>query len=209
MPTLSGDLLFFLSSSIAITLAPGPDNLQVLARSLSQGRAAGLAAALGFASGCLFHTGLAVLGVAALLKASPMAFDAIRLAGAAYLMWLAVQVFRSQGSFALAAGGKQAASLWRIFGQSVLANMLNPKVTLFFLVFLPQFVSPWMGHPDWQMLWLGVIFMVQAAVVFCLIAWFAGLLGDLLRRRPRVGVWLDRLAGLIFLFLAIRIVWLS
>jgi len=203
---MQADLLLFLSLSVGVTIAPGPDNLQVLARSLSQGRPAGIAAALGFASGCLFHTTLAVLGVAALLKASPMAFDAIRLAGAAYLMWLAVQVLRSRGGFS-PAGGPSAQGLWRVFGQSVLANMLNPKVTLFFLVFLPQFVNPWIGHPDWQMLWLGVIFMVQAAVVFCLIAWFAGLVGQLLRRRPQVGVWLDRLAGLIFLFLAVRIVW--
>ncbi|WP_299454932.1 LysE family translocator [uncultured Pigmentiphaga sp.] len=203
---MQADLLLFLSMSVGVTIAPGPDNLQVLARSLSQGRTAGIAAALGFASGCLFHTALAVLGVAALLKASPMAFDAIRLAGAAYLLWLAVQVLRNRGGFS-PTSGPQPLSHARIFGQSVLANMLNPKVTLFFLVFLPQFVNPWAGHPDWQMLWLGVIFMVQAAVVFCLIAWFAGLVGQLLRRRPHVGVWLDRLAGLIFLFLAIRIVW--
>lgn len=203
---MQADLLLFLSLSVGVTIAPGPDNLQVLARSLSQGRAAGIAAALGFAFGCLFHTTLAVLGVAALLRASPMAFDAIRLAGAAYLMWLAVQVLRSRGGFS-PTGGPPPLGFARIFGQSVLANMLNPKVTLFFVVFLPQFVNPWIGHPDWQMLWLGVIFMAQAAMVFCLIAWFAGLLGQLLRRRPQVGVWLDRLAGLIFLFLAVRIVW--
>ncbi|VCU69091.1 Leucine efflux protein [Pigmentiphaga humi] len=203
---MQADLLLFLSLSVGVTVAPGPDNLQVLARSLSQGRAAGIAAALGFASGCLFHTMLAVLGVAALLKASPLAFDAIRLAGAAYLLWLAVQVLRNRGGFS-PASGPLPLGRWRIFGQSVLANMLNPKVTLFFLVFLPQFVSPWAGHPDLQMFWLGVLFMLQAAVVFCLIAWFAGMLGEVLRRRPQVGVWLDRLAGVIFLFLAVRIVW--
>lgn len=202
------NLLLFLAASVAVTVAPGPDNLQVLARALSQGRKAGLAAALGFASGCLFHTGLAVLGIAALLRASPMAFDAVKLAGAAYLMWLAVQALRSRGSFSMSQGAAQV-SYWRVFRQSVLANMLNPKVTLFFLVFLPQFVNPWAGHPDGQMLLLGVIFMLQAAVVFCLIACFAGLVGDALKRYPRAGVWLDRLAGVVFVLLALRIVLLS
>lgn len=200
--------LLFVSASVAITIAPGPDNLQVLVRSLSQGRAAGIAAALGFASGCLFHTGLAVLGIAALLRASPMAFDAIKLAGAAYLMWLAVQALRSRGGFSMGAGS-QPLGLWRIFRQSILANMLNPKVTLFFLVFLPQFVDPWAGPPGGQMLALGVVFMIQAAVVFCAIACFAGGLGEALRRRPRAAVWLDRLAGAVFLLLALRILWLS
>ncbi len=201
-------LLLFLAASVAVTVAPGPDNLQVLARALSQGRKSGVAAALGFAAGCLFHTGLAVLGIAALLRASPMAFDAVKLAGAAYLMWLAVQALRSRGSFSMSQGGA-GVSYWRIFRQSVLANMLNPKVTLFFLVFLPQFVNPWAGHPDVQMLLLGVVFMLQAAVVFCLIACFAGVVGDALKRYPQAGVWLDRLAGVVFMLLALRIVLLS
>jgi threonine/homoserine/homoserine lactone efflux protein len=96
-----------------------------------------------------------------------------------------------------------------VFRQSVLANMLNPKVTLFFLVFLPQFVDPWAGRSDTQMLMLGMIFMVQAAVIFCLIACCAGFLGGILRRRPQTGKYLDWLAGAVFLLLAVRIVWLS
>lgn len=202
------NLLLFLAASVAVTIAPGPDNLQVLARSMSQGRAAGVAAALGFASGCLFHTALAVLGIAAVLRASPMAFDAIKLAGAAYLMWLGVQALRSRGGFAPGVAAAPV-SRWRIFRQSVLANMLNPKVTLFFLVFLPQFVNPWLGHPDGQMILLGAVFTAQAAAVFCAIASGAGYVGEWLQRRPGAGVWLDRLAGTVFLLLALRIVWSS
>lgn len=202
------DLLLFVAASLAVTIAPGPDNLQVLARSLSQGRAAGLAAAMGFAAGCLFHTLLAVVGIAAVLRAHPMAFEAVKLAGAAYLMWLGVQALRSQGSFA-AVQGAGATPVARIFRQSVLANMLNPKVTLFFLVFLPQFVSPWAGHPEGQMLLLGGIFMLQAGAVFSLIAVFASLIGDRLKQTPQASVWLDRLAGVVFLSLALRIVLLS
>ena len=205
------NLLLFLAASLAVTIAPGPDNLQVLARAMSQGRAAGVAAALGFASGCVFHTTLAVVGIAAVLRASPMAFDAIKLAGAAYLMWLGVQALRSRGGLSVGGAGGSGApvSRWRIFRQSVLANMLNPKVTLFFLVFLPQFVNPWLGHPDGQMAILGAVFAVQTAVVFGAIAWGAGYVGEWLQRRPGAAVWLDRLAGVVFLLLALRIVWSS
>ena len=134
------NFLLFLATSIAITMAPGPDNLQVLARGMSQGRAAGLVAALGFAAGITFHTTLATLGIAALLRSSPIAFQAIKYAGAAYLIWIGIKALRSQGL--ATAHERPAQPLWSVFRQSVFGNMLNPKVTLFFLVFLPQFIEP-------------------------------------------------------------------
>src|SRR3978361_982604 len=96
------NFLLFLATSIAITMAPGPDNMQVLARGISQGRAAGLVAALGFAAGISFHTTLAALGVAALLKSSPVAFEVVKLAGAAYLIWIGIKSIRSKGQAGLA-----------------------------------------------------------------------------------------------------------
>lgn len=198
------DLLPFLLASIAITLAPGPDNMQVLARGISQGRIAGVVAAAGFASGVLFHTTLAALGIAAALRAAPMAFDIIRYAGAAYLVWIGIQALRSPG---MAQGETRPPQpLGRIFWQSVIGNVLNPKVTLFFLVFLPQFVQPQaQGSVVAQMLVLGVVFMVQAFVVFSAIGIGAGAVGNWFKRRPRAGVWLDRIAGTIFIALGLRV----
>ncbi|CAD6530950.1 Homoserine/homoserine lactone efflux protein [Paraburkholderia kirstenboschensis] len=198
------NFMLFLATSIAITMAPGPDNLQVLARGISQGRAAGLVAALGFAAGITFHTTLAALGVAALLRSSPFAFQAIKLAGAAYLVWIGVKALRSQG---LATAHERAPQpLMTVFRQSVLGNLLNPKVTLFFIVFLPQFVQPHGAQSvTVQMLELGALFMLQTVAVFSLFGVCAGIIGGWLKRRPRVGVWLDRLAGATFIAIGIRV----
>ncbi|WDD95348.1 LysE family translocator [Burkholderia sp. FERM BP-3421] len=198
------NFLLFLATSMAITLAPGPDNLQVLARGISQGRAAGFVAALGFAAGILFHTTLAAFGVAALLRSSPVAFHALKLAGAAYLVWIGIKALRSQGLANAHARAPQP--LATIFRQSVIGNLLNPKVTLFFVVFLPQFVDPRGAQPvAVQMLELGALFMAQTAVVFSLFGVCAGMIGAWLKRRPRVGVWLDRLAGATFIALGLRV----
>jgi threonine/homoserine/homoserine lactone efflux protein len=194
----------FLATSIAITFAPGPDNLQVLARGISQGRAAGLVAALGFAAGVTFHTTLAALGIAALLRSSPLAFQILKLAGAAYLVWIGVKALRSQGL--AAAGDRERQPLSTIFRQSVLGNMMNPKVTLFFVVFLPQFVDPHGAQSvTLQMLELGGLFMLQTVVVFSIFGLCAGTIGGWLKRRPRAGVWLDRLAGVTFIAIGIRV----
>jgi threonine/homoserine/homoserine lactone efflux protein len=194
----------FLATSIAITFAPGPDNLQVLARGISQGRAAGLVAALGFAAGITFHTTLAALGIAAVLRSSPLAFEILKLAGAAYLIWIGVKALRSQGL--AAAGDRPRQPLSTIFRQSVLGNVMNPKVTLFFVVFLPQFVDPHGAQGvTLQMLELGLLFMLQTVVVFSLFGVCAGTIGGWLKRRPRAGVWLDRLAGVTFIAIGIRV----
>ncbi|CAG9206355.1 L-lysine permease [Paraburkholderia tropica] len=194
----------FLATSIAITFAPGPDNLQVLARGISQGRMAGFVSALGFAAGVTFHTTLAALGIAALLRSSPLAFHILKLAGAAYLIWIGVKALRSQGL--AAAGERPRQPLATIFRQSVLGNIMNPKVTLFFVVFLPQFVDVHGAQSvTLQMLELGLLFMAQTVVVFSVFGVCAGALGSWLKRRPRAGVWLDRLAGLTFIAIGMRI----
>jgi threonine/homoserine/homoserine lactone efflux protein len=198
------NFLLFLAASIAITVAPGPDNLQVLARGISQGRAAGLVAALGFAAGISFHTTLAALGVAALLKSSPMAFEAVKLAGAAYLIWIGIKAIRSKGLSS--AHERPSQPLAVVFRQSVIGNLLNPKVTLFFIVFLPQFVNPHGGQSVMlQMFELGGVFMLQTVAVFSVFGVAAGMIGAYLKRRPKVGVWLDRLAGATFIGLGIRV----
>ncbi len=198
------DIALFLVASALLTVAPGPDIVYVLTRGVAQGRKAGIAAALGFASGCIFHTVLAAVGIAALIRSSETAFDLVRYAGAAYLVWIGVQALRHRSSFALAAAGEKKA-LAAIYRQSVLGNMLNPKVTLFFLAFLPQFVDMRAGHAGLQMALLGALFMVQTVVIFGAVAIFAGWIGAWMRRKPAIGERLNLFAGLTFIALGIRV----
>lgn len=204
MPSLD-TLLAFLGISVLITLVPGPDNLMVIGQSLARGRRAGLAFGLGCASGCLTHIAWATLGVAALVRASAGLFAAFKLAGAAWLLWLGIQALRSGGTLAPAAGTPPRP--WqRDLARGFVANALNPKVGLFFLAFLPQFADPARGSVSLQMLLLGLVFAAQTVVIFGAMAVAAGSIGRLLARRPRLGPWLDRLCGLLFIGLAVRLV---
>lgn len=198
------DFLLFLSAAILLTLSPGPDNLQVLTRGMVQGRKAAIVAAAGFASGVVVHTGLAVAGVALLIRSSPVLFGALKLAGAAYLVWLGYKTLKHR-DLKLPEAADGAIDLGAVFRQSVLANVLNPKVTLFFLSFLPQFVDAAKGGVEWQMLVLGVTFMIQAFVIFSAIGWFAAALGSRLRGDPRWGQRLNTVAGCVFVGIGLRL----
>ncbi|MGE5094864.1 MAG: LysE family translocator [Betaproteobacteria bacterium] len=198
------DIALFLAASAVLTIAPGPDIICVLTRGVTQGRRAGIAAALGFASGCIFHTFLAAAGIAALIRSSEIAFDVVRYAGAAYLAWIGIQALRHRSSFSLQPTG-EARSLATIYKQSVIGNMLNPKVTLFFLAFLPQFANVEAGHVGLQMALLGVIFMLQTIVIFGAVALCAGWIGAWMRRKPAIGERLNIFAGLAFIALGIRV----
>ena len=198
------DIALFLVASTLLTVAPGPDIVTVLTRGIAQGRRAGLAAAAGFATGCLFHTALAALGVAALLRSAPLAFDIVRYAGAAYLVWIGIQALRHREGFAIATEGGHRGR-WVIFRQSVVGNALNPKVTLFFLSFLPQFVDGRAGSVPLQMALLGGLFMAQTLVIFSAVALASGWLGERLRSHPAIGPRLGLFAGLTFLSLGARL----
>jgi threonine/homoserine/homoserine lactone efflux protein len=200
MPSLD-TLLAFLGISVLITLAPGPDNLMVIGHSLARGRRAGLAFGLGCAAGCLTHIAWATLGIAALVRASTGLFMAIKLAGAAYLLWLGIQALKSGGSLTPATGAPAQPWLSDL-RRGFVANALNPKVAVFFLAFLPQFANPAQGSVSLQMLILGLVFIAQTAVIFSTMAFAAGAIGRLLARRPRVAPWLDRLCGVLFIGLA-------
>lgn len=197
----------FLLSAVVFTLAPGPDVLQILARGLSQGRGAALAAAVGFVCGNVVHTSLAAFGLALALRSTPWLFDVVRGAGAAYLLYLGVITLRENRLAPADIVAKDSTDLWRVFRQSVVANMLNPKVTLFFLSFLPQFVVEGRGSYAAQVLSLGGLFMLQALFVFGAIALAAARIGAWLRRRPAVARNLNRAAGLTFIGLAVRLAW--
>jgi threonine/homoserine/homoserine lactone efflux protein len=198
------DIALFIATSALLAIAPGPDVIYVLTRGIAQGTRAGLAAAVGFASGCIFHTVLAAVGIAALIRSSPVAFDVVRYAGAAYLVWIGIQALRHRSSFSIEAQNDKRA-LGAIFRQSVIGNMLNPKVTLFFLAFLPQFVNASAGHVAWQMALLGVVFMAVTIVVFGAVAIFSGWIGAWVRRNPAIGTRLNVFAGVTFIALGIRV----
>ena len=199
--------LGFLLAAVLITVAPGPDNLMVLGMGMARGRRQGIAFGLGCASGCLSHTTLAVLGVSAVIAASPLAFGLLRVGGGLYLLWLGVGAWRSRGAGPLQrAPGGAPQPLLRLFARGVLANAINPKVVLFFLSFLPQFVVPARGHVAVQMALLGLTFTLQAALLFGLIGAFSGSIGQRLQRNPRLAQWLDRIAGTVFVGLGLKLI---
>lgn len=200
-------ILSFLVTALLITATPGPDNLLVLSMGMSKGRWQGIAFGLGCALGCVSHTVLAVLGVSALIAASPVAFTALKWIGGAYLVWLGIQALRNAGRVSTAANGDVGAqSLKALFLKGMLANAINPKVVLFFLSFLPQFVVAEQGSVGWQLGVLGLVFTAQAAVLFTLLGYFAGSIGGWLNRTPSAGARLDRIAGAVFVAIGIRMV---
>jgi threonine/homoserine/homoserine lactone efflux protein len=198
--------LSFLVAAILVTASPGPDNLMVLGMGISKGRKRGIAFGLGCALGCLSHTFLAAVGVSALLAASPMAFMILKIIGGLYLIWLGINALRSSGVGNLAAVQADERTLSSLFFKGVFANAINPKVVLFFLSFLPQFVIPANGNVSWQTAALGLTFTAQAAVLFALIGYFSGAIGQWLTSKPKAAVVLDRLAGTVFIALGIRLI---
>ena len=195
----------FLLAALLITASPGPDNLMVLGMGISKGRRQGMAFGLGCALGCLSHTVLAVAGVSALIAASPLAFTALKVCGGLYLVWLGVQALRSRGGTQVRAVSDSEPSLMRLFLKGVFANAINPKVVLFFLSFLPQFVVAEHGQVGLQIALLGLTFTAQAALLFGLLGYFSGAIGQWIQRQPRVGLWLDRVAGAVFVALGLRL----
>lgn len=203
---ISTQVFAFLLTAVLLTATPGPDNLMVLSVGMSRGKRAGMAFGLGCALGCLSHTALALVGASALVAASPVAFLLLKITGGVYLVGLGMQALRHAGGATIDADQAGEVSLQRLFAKGLLANAINPKVVLFFLSFLPQFVDPSQSDVAWQLGLLGVLFTAQAAILFGLLGYFAGSVGGWLSRKPSVGLWLDRLAGCVFIGLGIRII---
>jgi len=195
-------LLPFLGASVLVTLAPGPDILYVLTRGMSEGRQVALAAAAGFALGNVVHSTLAAAGLSALIVKAPGMFRAIQYAGAAYLIYLGVLIWRDRSRFELAEESGHHRAI-EVFRQSILANVLNPKVAIFFLSFLPQFVDPERGSVPLQFAVLGCVFTVQVMVCFGLVAWTAGWVGEKLRRYAAVRTGLRIAAGSVLILLGL------
>jgi threonine/homoserine/homoserine lactone efflux protein len=196
-------LLLFLATGLALNLTPGPDMLYVAARAASEGRAAGVASALGIAAGTLVHIALVALGLTALLNAVPVAYTVVRLAGAAYLVYLGVRALLRPSL--LAERTLTPASRWVVFRQGVVTNVLNPKVALFFLAFLPQFVDPAHGDAGLQVLALGLLFDTSGTLVNLAVAFGASGAAARLRRSARAARLLERATGALFIALGVRL----
>ena len=199
-------LLPFLAAALALNLTPGADMTYVIARSATQGRAAGIAASLGIAAGSFVHSVLAALGVSALLQHSEMAFLVVKYAGAAYLIYLAWKAIRADSKAINTDRNLLRSGLWRVFGEGALTNLLNPKVALFILAFLPQFVDPSRGHAALQILLLGAIFNIGGTSVNAIVAWSASAAARALGSSASFGRWLNRISALVFVGLAVRLV---
>jgi len=189
-------LAAYLVAVLIIVIAPGPDNILAIGRGLSQGRAAAILSSGGAGLGIMVHTVAATLGLTLVIQASPLAFWAVKLAGAAYLLWLGFKALTSRSLISFAPAAKQ--SLGRIFATGLFSNVLNPKPGLFVLAFIPQFVSAARGPVHIQMLAYGAIFAVLTAVIFSVLGSFASKLYRWFARRPRATSWLNFGAGATF-----------
>jgi threonine/homoserine/homoserine lactone efflux protein len=200
------DLGLFVLSGLLLNITPGPDTLYIVGRGTVQGLRAGAAAALGVGAGCCVHTLAAALGLSAILATSAMAFTVVKWAGAVYLVYLGIALVASRsGTAGPSVRAPPRASLTKVFAQGFLTNVLNPKVALFFLAFLPQFIAP--DAPDKALAFvaLGAVFNVNGTLWNLFVAWSAAGFGKRLTAGGRTVTWLNRVLGGLFVCLGVRL----
>ena len=195
----------FAVATLIIAITPGPDMTLFVGRAIAEGRAAGLACMLGAMSGIVLHTSLVALGLSALIVASPQAFLVLKVVGAGYLLWLAWQAIRHGSAFSPEIGKRPARSLVRNWATGLGINLLNPKIILFFMTFLPQFVSPDDPAAPGKLFFLGLLFITLSLPVTTSMVVAADRFAGLLRRSPRVTRVVDYLFAGIFSAFAVRI----
>jgi threonine/homoserine/homoserine lactone efflux protein len=197
-------LLMFFTTSALLALSPGPDNLFVMTQAAQQGRKAGLLVTLGLCTGLLFHTAAVTFGLAALFKASAVAFTVLKFAGAGYLLYLAWLSFRARTETGPAAVADRPSSA-ALYRRGIIMNITNPKVSIFFLAFLPQFADPTKGPLSAQLLLLGGVFIIATIIVFGAISILAGVFGERFRQSAFAQKVLNRAAAGIFAGLALKL----
>ena len=187
-------MLEFIVASVLLTLMPGPDILFVVAQSVTQGKKSAVIFVFGLCTGLLFHISAAAFGISLIIYNSPLAFDIVKYAGAAYLIYLGVLAIKDRKKDAFPLDLKNKKTVNKIYRKGILMNVLNPKVSLFFLAFLPQFINPEQGEPHWQILILGGIFILQAFLVFSFVAWISNKLSFKLMQNKKIstGVFLAK-----------------
>ncbi|MEI8233287.1 MAG: LysE family translocator [Verrucomicrobiota bacterium] len=201
----SSTLLCFLGASAALTIAPGPDNTFIVAQGISRGRKAAIISALGMCGGISVHTTAAALGISAAIYSSALAFTILKYAGAAYLLFLACKAIQEPALPQPSSGADGLVPWGALFRRGFMMNVVNPKVGLFFLAFLPQFISQNTGNISMQMFLLGLIFMLQAVCVFGVIGYLSGSLGDVLLKRPAIAKYFAWLTAGIFALLGLKL----
>lgn len=203
------EIWLFILSGVLLNITPGPDTVYVIGRSMQMGWRGGAAAALGISGGCFFHVAGAAIGLSALLMASSTAFSILKLVGAAYLVVTGLQMLWSRPVLASAIDEPVRSSLRRVFLQGVFTNALNPKVALFFLAFLPQFVAADSAHKPLAFLTLGLIFICTGTLWCLVLAVFAAKAAHRLRRSEGAIAWVNRALGGLFIYLGIRVAMLE
>ncbi len=201
------DLALFIIAGLLLNITPGPDMIYIASRTAAQGFCAGVAAILGINAGCLVHTLAAAIGLSALLQTSAEAFTVVKLVGAAYLFYVGVSMLleRKRSGAASAIGILPAAESKRIFWQGFLTNVLNPKVALFFLAFLPQFIAADSTQKPLAFLFLGCLFIFNATFVVLAFAWMVSKARGRMSRCSRLAVWLNRACGTLFVGVGIKL----
>ncbi len=194
----------FIIASALLSIAPGPDNIFVLTQSALYGKKSGILVMLGLCTGLIVHTAAVAFGVAAIFQTSVVAFTLLKAVGVIYLLYLAWQAFRASVS-PLAASQSNARSSGDLYRRGIIMNITNPKVSIFFLAFLPQFAAPDYGDLAPQIFLLGAIFIGVALVIFSGIALLAGALGAWLNHLPKAQIYLNRIAGVVFTGLALKL----
>ena len=201
----SANLGMYVVASLALILTPGQDMIYVITRSLAQGRMAGVLSAAGVCTGILVHTAIVALGIGALLQASEMLFFVLKLAGAAYLVYLGLKLLLQRDAIALRAGTATRLPAAKLFAQGVLSNVTNPKIVVFFLAFLPQFVSASDPHPTRHLVFLGVLYAAMGFAVKAGVGVVAGSLSERLLRSNAALAWMNRVSGTILVALGLRL----
>ncbi|MDG2176377.1 MAG: LysE family translocator [Gammaproteobacteria bacterium] len=197
-------LITFAIASTLLALVPGPDNIFVLTQSALFGRKSGIFITLGLCTGLLVHTSVVALGIAALFLVSQTAFTVLKLIGASYLLYLAWNAFLAKARN-MNGNAMNVPELAALYQQGFILNLSNPKIAIFFLAFLPQFANPEAGNLAGQLFLLGIIFLIISLIVFILIASLAGLISQWLKRSAKAQLLLNRIAGLVFISLALRL----
>jgi len=191
------NLILFIGASFILCLVPGPDNIYVLTQGMTKSKKAAVVTTLGLTTGLIIHTTAAALGISAIFKTSEIAFDIVKYAGACYLLYIAYQAYKYRDEPLDLSVQNSSIELRKLYIKGFIMNILNPKVSIFFLAFLPQFVSPSSGSVTLQMISLGLIFMVMTIVVFSSIGIAGNLLSSKLLEQPSIVKYMNILTSFV------------
>ena len=202
--------IVFFSAAVALNISPGQDLIYILSKTIAQGRKVGVASTLGVCSGALVHVFAAAFGISAILATSALAFNVVKYAGAAYLVYLGLQALMSKaGKIDFSEHQTKKTTPGHAFKQGALVDILNPKVAIFFMAFLPQFVRPELEMPTVQIVVLGILVILVAIIVEISFVLAAAQTTTFFRKKPSTSAWLDRILGSVLICLGIRLVFVE